>query len=301
MMLAVPATLPAQTEPTPEEWILRLTYQSSARPRDPAYGTGFISSRNITRWDIENLGISLQILKSERAALPALENAVESLTEQGEASPFYPNSEWLLQVYAKIAGVTATPRLHKLGETYKYHRNIDKALALSLGITSYVDHSQVYAAVWNSVDNHTLDGAFDRFILAWYRNEPDAIAAALAPQASAAFRALLSLNSWPGPPSMDPPSKAAVGYRFTATALAIPKPLRTPHPIFEQWSFTTGSAMPAADSLETTFVNVAGQECGTHSVRFVILYNPPSGPNGYFVDNTDIGALAQFLRTCSSR
>ncbi len=82
-----------------------------------------------------------ELVQLGRTAVPDLERAFDSLERKGWESSLYENADWLFFAYARILGLAAVPRLQRMARNPKLadpRRGLDDALALALGLTSYV-------------------------------------------------------------------------------------------------------------------------------------------------------------------
>ncbi len=82
-----------------------------------------------------------ELVQFGRTAVPDLDRAFDSVESRGWESSLYENAQWLYFAYARILGPAAAPRLQRMMHKPKLAhalRSLDDALALSLGLTSYV-------------------------------------------------------------------------------------------------------------------------------------------------------------------
>jgi hypothetical protein len=79
-----------------------------------------------------------------RPAIADIENALDSVGAKGAASPYAYRAGWLAMAYAKIVGPAAFPRLRRMKSGSPMHQNdLQTAIAIALGLTSYVDGASV--------------------------------------------------------------------------------------------------------------------------------------------------------------
>jgi len=85
--------------------------------------------------------LARDLVRLGKLAIPDLDQALDSIERDGEASPLYSKAGWLLYAYVRIEGPQAAPRLVRLriSPTFTSLRlTLDYAGALSLNVTSYV-------------------------------------------------------------------------------------------------------------------------------------------------------------------
>ena len=139
----------AQTkEQSPADLIRFLTYQSD-RPPSFAQEFGQLSCGSEDAEAHDSRAAAASLARLGASALPSLEGALDSIEKKGERSEFSSGAPWLLYAYAKIEGPAAFSRLRRMIARPRlnfFQAGLDNAIALSLGLTSYVSSSRrVYA------------------------------------------------------------------------------------------------------------------------------------------------------------
>jgi hypothetical protein len=133
-LLATLASCRADGE-TAAHLIDELTYQSAGQQaRDAVMRLGCGK-------DGEDRAVARSLAKLGLSAIPALQQALDSIESLGDASKFSFNSGWLILAYARIEGPAALPQLQKMIGNPKLdflQVSLERAVALSLGLTSYV-------------------------------------------------------------------------------------------------------------------------------------------------------------------
>jgi hypothetical protein len=273
-----------------------LTHQSD-RPDREDVQIGLFSCGQV----IADLATAKALADLGDSAISAIEKELDVIEQHG--SQWRYGSRWLQLAYARIKGRAAYPRLRRMEGDPKaslHRRNLDDAIALSLGITSYVSDSRSLTRNFRCGRGPEPRDALDQFILAWARSDRPLLEATLGPNSKAALMALLRETSWEAMraeiPGGETVGSVAVGYRFD-----IPGRWSEPEETLEQereW----GDAARLADQVEfglgTFFKDSLGKDCGWHQVKFV---KASAGADKevlpYRVDNSD---LTQLLRTIAS-
>jgi hypothetical protein len=237
------------------------------------------------------------------SAIPDIEAALDSIAKHGEHSKFARNSGWLLYAYAKIRGPAAYPQLRKLqshGHLDLFGNGLDTAIALSLGLTSYVEPKRRPAH--EGCHGAEPREALDQMILSWERGDHAEFEGHLGPNAKAALTRL------PGRKLLEakPGAGGAVGFR-----LDISGRWSGPEETLDEdgYSDHIPNVHPSLmnPELATVFTNRLGHECGRTDVRFfgsntrISLGGPPVLPEMYLVDNSDIDGLLHLISTCAAQ
>lgn len=182
--------------------------------------------------------------------------------------------------------------------------DLDNAVALSLGLRSYVSASREPGVI---VCRRGEPGdALDQLILAWSRNDRPQFEAKLGPNARAGLRSLLKGTSWAGLRSkfLSGMSRGnfAVGFRFD-----IQGPWSEPEEtLAPKTNFDASLLNSARLTLHTLFTSRSGVSCGQYQVKFLgrtdgtVIGSGPSTPNTYLVDNSDLAGLLSLIGTCAA-
>jgi hypothetical protein len=246
--------------------------------------------------------IAQALLKLGAAADPAIDDALSSIEKAGIQPEF--SSEWLLYAYAKIAGPRGTVRLSRMvgnSELSFFGAALDRAMALSLGLTSYVSDAHAPPAL-RMVDGRVYfcrpqeprDG-LDQFIVAWENDDQPLFRRSLGPRANAALDASLRGTSWNDFRAKlwprTPDANSAVGYRFDV-------PGRWSEP---EETLAERGAAPSTSNLEfeTRLTDRSGGDCGKHLIKFTQTGNL-AGALMYLVDNaSDLPDLLSVISSCA--
>ena len=228
------------------------------------------------------------------SAIPEVERAIDSIESSAKASEVNWNFAWLLYVYAKVRGSAVLPRLQEMmsnGNLEGMHYAIDASIALSLGLTSYIDNSLVRGQpICRPLGPRD---ALDQFILPWMRDERQLFERMLAHDAAVALDSLLSRTSWTEMRSELWPKEAghsiAIGYKFD-----IPTPASDPPETLSGANDDKFATLPANLEIETIFKDQRGVDCGRWRIRF--LRNDSAAP--YLVDNSDLGDVLHVISSC---
>jgi len=303
-LLALVGLLPAigmgQTNTaSPEDLIRYLTYQSARSDGDNVragiFSCGQITAQEAAARPLIKLGVS---------AIPHIERELDSIEELAGGSKYALGAVWLLDAYAEIAGPAAFARLRKMlsNPNLAFLRpGLDRAIALSLTLTSYVSGSHVPGRMIRCDRRGEPRDALSQLILAWERNDCRWIQGSLGPRASGSLTSLLEGRTWAemradlwhGASGND----VAVGYRFEA-----PDWWSRPDATLGKEREYAALAHPENPDFETRFMNASGGDCGKHRVKF--LATPMgAGPGDlmYVVDNSDLEELLRLIGSCAER
>ena len=279
-----------------------LTYQSLFRFRSP--GDLVLETCGVDARGREDRAALNSLIELGGKAVPALEQAFDSLEGNSWQSPYATNNKWLLYAYARIKGATAFPRLWKLGGNYDVDLlglNLDDALALSLNLTSYISSLRSPLRIFRCHEQQPRD-ALDLLVLAWERDDLQWLETTLGPHASAALNSSLAGKTWSQlrselwPGAMG--ARVAVGYRF-----AVPGYWSEPEALLQiDQRELDGPPDTEAPTLDTTFTNKAGVVCGSYRLSFVRAPMPaPPGYLKYLVDNRNPIELFRVIANCAAR
>ncbi|MBS1856007.1 MAG: hypothetical protein JST11_11625 [Acidobacteria bacterium] len=301
----------AQTQPkTPPELIRYLTYQSD---RPDKYG--MVKGRSVTfscgpalGEARDNRALTRALVGFGSAAVPALEDALDSFEARGRESGGEGEAKWLMLAYARLKGPAALPRLRRMYGNPRlpsYLDSLDASVALAFGFTSYLSSlrgTRIYqyrecvenGAIstlsltpcpsfqkerpirWIRCDrgNEPRD-SLDRLILAWQADNRTAVEATLGPRAKSALREALENRSWDSLrkelQSGTSGRNVGMGYRFNA-----PGRWSEPDETLEEEREPTNLAdVPNSFELETLFYDSLGHSCGRRRLSFLAV--PESG------------------------
>lgn len=266
-----------------------LTYQADRR--DNLISKGLFTWGSARAETQESLPAYEALVKLGPVALPAIEEAIRTVEETGE---YVFNFHYLLSAYARIKGPAAFPHLRRMfdnpvGESLR--RNLDEALALSLGLTSYISSSRLLMRTFSCSGVLEPRHFLDQLILAWEQDNREWVESSLGPNARSALKSLLEgrtwdnlraemWRSWSG-------GRVAVGYRFETSG----------------WSSQPGEEhsgyerKPGNPEIDTLFTGPSGEQCGRQKVAFL---RTRGIPREYQVDNTDLLALLRTISACAA-
>jgi hypothetical protein len=268
-------------------------------------------------------------------AAPALEEALDSFEARAKKSEVALKARWLLLAYARIKGQAAYPRLRRLYDNTslaEYAIGLDSAVALALGLTSYVSAlrgMQMQGFHQCSGANSTVSlsrtpcvapareipyrtircdrGAepkdtLDRLILAWETDDRVSLEASLGPAARAALDRLVEGKTWAAMRaefrSNASGRAVAMGYRF-----ALSGRWSEPDETLEEEGRQPIGRISVNPEIDTLFKNNSGGDCG--KFRLMFRDAPPnltSGPGRveYAIDNANLAELLRLISACET-
>lgn len=278
------------TDADPRELIKDLTHQTSARSSPSFIGCGEVTRDRLVARSLAQVG---------QAAIQPIEDAMDSLEQDGQRSRFARGAGWVLGAYAKIAGPLSDPRLQRMALEPKLAfmvLDIDISIAVEQSITSHVSSSQMLTNIFDCIRWPEPRHALDQLILAWERGDRRWMEATLGPNAKGALRALLKGRTWAGMREgiwRNHSSTVGVGYRFNNVGRWA-EPWETFAAEKEYGPINLDSHRPR---IETQFKTSRGTDCGQVWVQFVELgqgHEP-----AYLVDNADLKELLRTIAVCS--
>lgn len=256
---------------------------------DPTFGCGQSAAKVEIAKSLVDIGLSV---------IPLIE--LKLGTNSAGISGSYGQAFWLEQIYARILGIAAFNFLKEReegGVGGRGRKNLDRALAISLGITSYVSDSRSTGTTFNCTRRPEPRDALDTFILGWQLSDRNLY------ESSLSLKSKSSLDKLPpsrkslapeGRQTNHAQSHKAIGFKFHAS---------------NSWSYAE-PAFEAAQprnidedtitshkvEIETTFTTSTGISCGRKRLNF--LRTVENGNNVYKLDNTDILDLFKILASC---
>lgn len=183
-----------------------------------------------------------------------------------------------------------------------FQAGLDNAIALSLGLTSYVSSSRrVYAGETIYCDGETPRDVLDQFILAWEKNNRPSIEASLGPNAKAALQSLLEGRTWAAMRADVWTGKSrgdvAMGYRFD-NAGRLTKPAETLIEEDAEHQVVDHARIPENVELDAFLTNSSGDDCGKRKIKF---FSPKDTVVlKYFIDNSDLRDLLSAIAACAA-
>jgi len=216
-----------------------------------------------------------------------LEGEIDVIERRGYAGEV---AQWIWLEYARVKGAGAFQRLREIEQNPAFgsdqqfgddsvRRELDSALALSLGLTSYVssspdDHLAAHVRYICSPPEGHRD-ALDDFLRAFERDDELSFKRSLGSDAYIALGSLLKGTQWnqlwAAMLRDKRPGDFAIGYELVSTRLD-----------------TTFSVR---------FKSSSGADCGSYQVKFIPTARGISSAP-FLVDNSDLGGLLQVIATC---
>jgi hypothetical protein len=212
----------------------------------------------------------------------------------------------LFAAYAASQGKAAYPRLSRMIRNPRLHSvqsALDNAVAISLGLTSYVDDLRRPWGLLLCREQEPRD-ALDDVIIAWENGDRNSLGESLGPDANSALTALLRGTTWAAVRARLWHANTrgiAVGYRFE-----IADPWAQPYGTLDSevagQGIDPGRSLPDSAEIDTSFTNASGSDCGRRLVKFVrVQYPGISGRSKYVVENDDLSDLLGVIGTCAAR
>ena len=282
---------------TPEELIRYLTHQTEERRKPHVFSCG---------QDVDDRIIARSLAEMEERAVRPLEDALDSIQQHGEKSPFGgEGSEWVLVAYAKVKGPASDARLQRMSRDRKLRLlifGLDSAIALEQSITSHVSSARYLDRSWDCFHPSEPRVALDLLVLAWMRGDRHRFEEALGPRAKRSLGALLGVSTWGELWNrywIRPPGRhSAVGYKFVNAAK-----WGEPWVTLETEPQYRNVVVNAQDpGLETEFKTRSGKDCGTMVIQFAaakmegnVVPFPP-----VLVDSPDLPNLLRTISACAT-
>jgi hypothetical protein len=249
----------------------------------------------------EDRDAAISLVKLGTLALPNIEEALDSIENVGKRSEFAFNGGWLTGVYAKIKGPEALPRIRSMlaNPNLDFLRlDLDRAVALSLNITSYVSGSRTPMRVFHCGRSEEPRDALDKLILAWESNDRQGFEASLGPSARGALDRLFRVHTWES-------LRSELWHVASSVVPAIGYQLRfggkwsQPEETLEQETVgrRLSEDLPTLE-LEIALKNSVGVDCGTRRVQFL---KADSVTGGYLIDSPDLRDLLHSISACAAQ
>ena len=242
--------------------------------------------------------VGRELVSRGKRAAPEIERALDSLEADGEDSPFFRKAGWLILAYARIEGAAGAPRLKRMIRSPKLdslHITLDRAIALALGLTSYVSSGREDGPLILCRRQEPKD-ALDEVVLALERGDRSELESGIGSDARMALDQLLVGESWEAGYQelwrSQPGAQGAVGYLFE-----IPGRWSEPEETLEE-NRDYGNAPLGSTQVDlvTEFKTSSGKDCARERVRFQKVTE--SGRARYLVDNTNIKELINSIGVC---
>jgi hypothetical protein len=252
----------------------------------------------ITQEFLRERSVARELASRGKAAVPELDRALGSLERDGEDSSFFDRTGWLLFAYARAQGPASVSTLMRMIRSPKLdslHISLDRAIALSLGLTSYVSSGREGGPMFICRRPEPKD-ALDEFLLALERGDRSELESSIGPQAGLALDRLLNGRSWEALRQelwhAPPGAQGAVGYLFDIRG-RWSEPEET---LEENRNGGDDPLTEAVIALDTQFKTSSGKDCAKYFVRFKKVSE--LGRVKYLVDNTDLRDLIGSIGVC---
>jgi len=275
---------------SPSQLVKFVTYQNRSEEFDPTFECIASGPDKRDREAIERL-VSL----GERS-VPALEAEFGAISKKRANARYSPNTALLLDAYARIRSARAFPRLRvmELGRDFSFATvSLDGAIAVALGLTSYVSIAQPPLRVLVACEGPQPRYALNQMIAAWQRADRLWFETSLGETATRAV-AVKDDEEWQAFRRSlwrDTPN-AAIGYKF-----------QVPGNLSEPSIPANLARIPNEEKnldLDTAFYDRNGRNCGHKMIKFIQGATPkPPGYLGYVVDNPNIADVLQLISACA--
>ena len=296
-LLWLPSDAASQVKEEASAPLIRLLTNQSDRPDKESLEIGLFSCSQVTA----NLEAAQRLAALGELAVPSIEKELDVIEQDATEGRY--GSRWLELAYARIRGRAAYPRLRRLRQGLD-RANLDEAIALSLGLTSYVSGSRSGIRRFSCVRGPEPRDALDQLILAWSNNDRSMLEAILGPRGKEALAMLLKARTWEAMRDVlwrgRSSDTVVVGYRFGISGLWA-EPVETLEPERDLGDAALLSQQQSFD-LNTIFKDRSGEECERHHVRFV--KGSVGGGNqapAYLVDSPELGELLRTIASCADR
>jgi hypothetical protein len=242
--------------------------------------------------------IARELASRGEAAVPELDRVLGSIEADGEDSPFFDTSGWFLLAYARAQGSASVSRLIRMIRSPKLdslHISLDRAIALSLGLTSYVSSGREGGQMIICRRQEPKD-ALDEFLLALERGDRSDLESSIGPQARTALDRALEGKSWEAAHKelwhSPPGGQGAVGYLFDIRGR-----WSEPEETLEDYRNDGDDPLIEAEvALDTQFKTSSGKDCAKYLVRFKKVSQ--FGRAKYLVDNIDLRSFIGSVGAC---
>ena len=276
----------------------------SLAPEDPFFAAGFFTC-GVTFWEEQQRALAAQLTHKGSAAITQLEQVFDSLQSRGAESPYFSSASWYFFAYASMLGPTANQRLRDMIADPKLVRrqiSLDRALALSLGLTSYLSSARKYT-VFDVCRRAEPRDPLDEFIEAFEQGDLSRLKPVLGPSAMAAFGRMQGDQSWTDFHRkiwhVPPERESAVGYSFEVRGRWSEPEIVLEGPSRISRDYADAPLLAEDFSLVTRFKTGSGNDCGNYSVEFHAVH--VGGTVLYQVNNANLDGLVRLINSCFAR
>ena len=257
-------------------------------------GCGEITSQRLVARSLADLGSD---------ALVRVKEAVGSLQQQGERSPFARQAGWLLLAYAKIEGANASEVLLRMAADPRLQPlivDIDNSIALAGSVTSHVsmgrDQPSIIDCMHAGEPRHTVD----ELVAAWRRGERRRLETVLGTRAKGSLAVGIKAGAWAKRQQLgERASRGGIGYLFSqAGKWGEPWETLAPDVTYSGLAFNINAPM-----IHTEFKTDLGMSCGSADLVLVRARTKHSAvpPFTYLIDNPDILSVLEILDRCATQ
>jgi hypothetical protein len=293
VILLAPEALGQLGTKSVSELIAALTSGDRPHGSNPIIG---IVGCGITQEVLRQRAVARELGSRGEIAVPVLDRVLGSLEKEGVDSAFF--NGWFLFAYARAQGPAAVPRLMRMIRNPKLdslYISLDRAIALSLGLTSYVSSGRGGGQMIICRRQEPKD-ALDQFILALQRGDRSELESSIGPKARMALDGLLEGRSWEAGYQelwhVPQGGQGAMGYLFDIRGR-----WSEPEETLEEVRYDGDDPLTVPEvALDTQFKTSRGKDCA----RYLVGFNKVSelGRAKYLVNNANLGDLIRSINTC---
>jgi hypothetical protein len=293
VILLAPGALGQLGTKSVSELIAALTSGDRPHGSNPIIG---IVGCGITQEVLRQRAVARELGSRGEIAVPELDRVLGSLEKEGVDSASF--NGWFLFAYARAQGPAAVPRLMRMIRNPKLdslYISLDRAIALSLGLTSYVSSGRGGGQMIICRRQEPKD-ALDQFILALQRGDRSELESSIGPKARMALDGLLEGRSWEAGYQelwhVPQGGQGAMGYLFDIRGR-----WSEPEETLEEVRYDGDDPLTVPEvALDTQFKTSRGKDCA----RYLVGFNKVSelGRAKYLVNNANLGDLIRSINTC---
>jgi len=237
------------------------------------------------------------------SALPAIENAIDALQREPAVRVRSGRAvEWVLNAYAQIGKELAFRRIVQMigdPDLASFRVELDRAAALSIGLTSYVSSLSASALAFHCGRGEEPRDSFSKMIYALERGDRLLLLSTLSPRTRSTLEKTLSsgdVGAFTGR-SPNTRSSTSIGYRFAISGQwAQPDETR----VLGRAELIAAFQSDVIE-IRTMLITKSGRDCGSHLVRFITLGNTKVGTQRYMIDSSDLPDLLRDINSCLAK